>query len=70
MINSEKPSLSGHADPFTIRADPGRPIADPPLILFETVVTDLKTAGTAPAELLFLSAAMALIFTEFPAPVT
>jgi hypothetical protein len=61
--------LSGHPDPLAIGADPGGAIADSPGIFFKAVITDLKTAGTTPTELLFFLAAVTLIFAEFSSSV-
>lgn len=50
-------------DTFTVRAYPGRTIADSPCILAETLRTDFKTTDTAPAERLFLfTAVTAIVF--------
>jgi hypothetical protein len=53
-----------HPDTFTIGADPGGAVAYPPLVFLKTVIADLKSAGTAPAEWLFFFAAVAAEFTE------
>jgi hypothetical protein len=57
---------SHHPDPLAIGTDPGRPIAETPLVLFKTFFADHKTAGTAPAEFLFLLAAVTDIVTGAP----
>ncbi len=61
--------LLHHTDTFTVRADPGRPVADPPLVFLKTFLADLKAAGTAPTEFLLFSATMALVLPYFPSPV-
>jgi hypothetical protein len=52
------PESLHHADPFAIRADPGRAIADAPFVFFKTFLANHKAARTTPAEFLFLLAAM------------
>jgi len=49
---------SHHTNTFTIRTNPGWPIADTPLIFLETFLTDHETTGTTPAKLFFLPAAV------------
>ena len=48
-----------HVDPFAVRADPGRAVADPPFVFFEAGGAYLKSAAAVPAEGLFLFAAVA-----------
>jgi hypothetical protein len=45
-------------DAFTVRADPGGAVTDPPFIFSKTVRADCKTATAAPAEGKFFFAAM------------
>ena len=57
-------SGSHHPNALTVGANPGGAIADPPLVLFKAFLANLKTAGATPAEFLFLTAAVTLIFTK------
>ena len=53
--------------PFAVGTDPGRTVTDAPLVLLKTFRTNLKAAGTAPAERFFLLAAMTPV-AVFSAP--
>ncbi len=46
-------------NPFTVRADPGWPVADAPFVFGKAFRADFKTAGAAPAKGLFFFAAVA-----------
>lgn len=57
-------------NPFAVRANPGGAIADSPLVFLKTLHTYLETTRAIPAKRFFLPAAMALIFTKTPDPIT
>ncbi|MFC1513095.1 hypothetical protein ACFL5J_01460, partial [Thermodesulfobacteriota bacterium] len=50
-----------HPHPAAIRANPSGAVGNPPLVFLKTLLTDLKTAGTVPAERQLLLTTMALI---------
>jgi len=53
---------------LTVRTDPGWTVAHSPFVFFKTFRADLKSTAAAPAEWLFLFAAMAAIFFVVPPP--
>jgi len=57
------PPLLHHPDTFTVRTDPCWSITDSPFIFLKTDLANLEPTGATPAELLFLFAAVATIFT-------
>ncbi len=69
MLKCLKPDPLYSHNPFAVRADPGRPVADPPFIFLKALHADLESARTVPAEGFFLFAAMAAVFTNSPASV-
>jgi len=60
----ETGGLLHHSDPLTIGTDPGRAVADTPLVFLKTGITYLETTGTTPTEDLFFFAAMTLVFAD------
>ena len=55
--------------PLTIGADPGRTVAQSPLIFLKTLRADLKTARTVPAEWFLQLTTMTAILAKPSAPV-
>jgi len=55
---------SHHANTFTVRTDPGRAVANAPLVFLKALLAYLKTTGAAPAELFFFLAAVTAIFAK------
>lgn len=64
LSNEMNGASSHHSYALTIRANPSRSVTNSPLIFFEALFTNLKTAGATPAKSLFFLTTVTPIFTK------